>query len=647
MSARETAVRPSSSRGWAAPASRVPAGRELRAEASAKAWDPVAETVHQEGRPLESGVRTDMESRFGRDFSRVRVHVDATADRAARSLQAAAYAIGPHLGFAAGRYAPNTETGRRLLAHELTHVAQTRAEPMSNAAGWDVEASSSSLEQEARHVGAWIGAGGRLAAGYALGAPAASPTPRVYRADPDAVGYTMRLGQVGRTGLQFIPTNVTDTKVGPVSPSGPKLNVVVGENITLRRLGVQLLPLWTTATPFTPPGAASPLPLAAIDAEQLARALVVYNQTYLPIPAMTQWRAGLRLPLPVDVDEVTGIATLHPAQIQSLATAFDPTWAPLLDARAGGLRVAPAATLRADVTAFLANVTTPLDRGAQLAARSLVNAQAEVAFVREAFRQLGAADFDVALAFMNTLVNHEVAVLAAQRDGDAIINEVWGPLMFPPANLTTQQQTDLDRANVMLRASLRVTTQDPPTAVRTLPEKTITVDTLKLDGSSRNPAADVAVADAIYSQCNVRVRQGVDATATPAQTSAWLRGNLDLRSDNNCGNPSVEERNLFLTARTTFGFGARFSAFYVASISGLNGSGYSCIASDSPHALMRNRLVVSNSGDSGTLAHELAHILRDSGSHPNNTIAGGRPAGAAQRQPRFVDAQCAAIYRNA
>lgn len=65
-----------------------------------------------------------MESRFGHDFSRVRVHADARADDAAASVGASAFTVGRSIAFRAGRYAPFVPAGRRLLAHELAHVVQ-------------------------------------------------------------------------------------------------------------------------------------------------------------------------------------------------------------------------------------------------------------------------------------------------------------------------------------------------------------------------------------------------------------------------------------------------------------------------------------------------------------------------------------------
>ena len=72
-----------------------------------------------------------MESRFGHDFSRVRVHTDTRAAESVRSLNGLAYTVGSDVVFGAGRYAPATSAGARLLAHELTHVVQQRGNHVS------------------------------------------------------------------------------------------------------------------------------------------------------------------------------------------------------------------------------------------------------------------------------------------------------------------------------------------------------------------------------------------------------------------------------------------------------------------------------------------------------------------------------------
>jgi predicted deacylase len=76
------------------------------------------------GQPLDAGSREFFESRFGRDFSGVRLHADAAAAHSAQDVGAAAYTVGRDIVFGAGRLAPDTDVGRRLMAHELTHVVQ-------------------------------------------------------------------------------------------------------------------------------------------------------------------------------------------------------------------------------------------------------------------------------------------------------------------------------------------------------------------------------------------------------------------------------------------------------------------------------------------------------------------------------------------
>ncbi len=85
----------------------------------------VLDTVKRSpGHPLDAATRAFFEPRFGRDLSSVRIHSDAAAAASARSIQAHAYAAGDDLVFDTGRFAPETQEGRRLLAHELTHVLQ-------------------------------------------------------------------------------------------------------------------------------------------------------------------------------------------------------------------------------------------------------------------------------------------------------------------------------------------------------------------------------------------------------------------------------------------------------------------------------------------------------------------------------------------
>jgi hypothetical protein len=84
----------------------------------------VHEVLRSPGQPLDSATRSFFEPRFGADFSNVRIHTGQRADRAARDVSAAAFTVGSDIAFARGRYAPETTSGKQLLAHELTHTIQ-------------------------------------------------------------------------------------------------------------------------------------------------------------------------------------------------------------------------------------------------------------------------------------------------------------------------------------------------------------------------------------------------------------------------------------------------------------------------------------------------------------------------------------------
>lgn len=104
-----------------------PAVQASHTGVSAAASSPVAsqiEGMNGRGDQLPAGVRSDFESRMGRDFSGVRVHKDSQAAESAAGINAKAYTAGKDIVFGAGSYAPETTEGKKLLAHELTHVVQ-------------------------------------------------------------------------------------------------------------------------------------------------------------------------------------------------------------------------------------------------------------------------------------------------------------------------------------------------------------------------------------------------------------------------------------------------------------------------------------------------------------------------------------------
>ncbi len=90
----------------------------------------VHEVLRSPGHPLDPATRAFMEPRFGHDFSRVRVYTGAAAEQSAQDVNAHAYTVGHNVVFGSGRFTPETQQGRLLLAHELTHVVQQRSHPV-------------------------------------------------------------------------------------------------------------------------------------------------------------------------------------------------------------------------------------------------------------------------------------------------------------------------------------------------------------------------------------------------------------------------------------------------------------------------------------------------------------------------------------
>lgn len=109
----------------------------------------VHEALRSPGRPLASETLAFMESRLGHDFSQVRVHTDSVAASSARAVDALAYTVGRNVVFSEGRYEPGSGEGRRLLAHELTHVIQQGGEDRALSEPLSVGDKAAAQESEA------------------------------------------------------------------------------------------------------------------------------------------------------------------------------------------------------------------------------------------------------------------------------------------------------------------------------------------------------------------------------------------------------------------------------------------------------------------------------------------------------------------
>jgi Domain of unknown function (DUF4157) len=117
------------------------AGRILRslrgsvgrsAVAGAMLDETVSRAIHAKrgrGQPLDVRAEGELGAAMGRDFSDVQVHTDPEADRLNRDVRADAFTTGRDIFFRDGKYDPGSNEGRKLLAHELTHVVQQRDAP--------------------------------------------------------------------------------------------------------------------------------------------------------------------------------------------------------------------------------------------------------------------------------------------------------------------------------------------------------------------------------------------------------------------------------------------------------------------------------------------------------------------------------------
>lgn len=187
-------------------------------ERSPSSVPAIAQQVLQSpGQPLDRATRAVMESRFGHDFSRVRVHTDATAAAAAQSVRAIAYTVHRHIVFARGHYAPATAQGRQLLAHELTHVVQQGGDRSASFSG-AVQFGSANLlqEQEADRISRTVTA---MPSPYAL-----APQPA------NAVALQRQPNPTVQLNLQ-----IDDRGKVEVTIAGPELPVVGNPTLGIRR----------------------------------------------------------------------------------------------------------------------------------------------------------------------------------------------------------------------------------------------------------------------------------------------------------------------------------------------------------------------------------------------------------------------------
>lgn len=128
------------------------------------------------GEPLDGDTRAYFERRMGCDLGAVRIHTNVAAAQSAAQIQARAFTYGKHIAFASGEFQPQSESGKRLLAHELAHVIQQgdgsvarmimrlAAAGSASASSSDFEVTHADLEVppiKARHLGGYTALAGK------------------------------------------------------------------------------------------------------------------------------------------------------------------------------------------------------------------------------------------------------------------------------------------------------------------------------------------------------------------------------------------------------------------------------------------------------------------------------------------------------
>ncbi len=180
--------------------------------------------------------------------------------------------------------------------------------------------------------------------------------------------------------------------------------------------------------------------------------------------------------------------------------------------------------------------------------------------------------------------------------------------------------------------------------------KTVNVDIVSLDGSTRNPNEDLEVANTVFNQCCVRFILGIGVSATNTQTQRWLGGDTNLQRIHSCSSVHQEEKDLRENATVEFGLNSRYKVFYVASMTpALRGVNFSPDCSSGDRASFNRHLYVANTAARRTLAHELGHIpivgLRDHSTHGDGNRNLMEPSNTATGE-HLTAAQCREVVSN-
>ena len=243
----------------------------------------------------------------------------------------------------------------------------------------------------------------------------------------------------------------------------PRVSVLLGPGTTVQGIAATLLPLYAA-------GAAGAGGKPAPTRDELARAIVVYNRFYLPTQTWAEHRVGLRLPLPIEIEQPSGTWIVNADSVRAQAAQFDGAWLSRLTRAPAPLDLPdPMAGLPQEASALIAGQPNAAALGTVLMATVLRNPSAGVFLLFEVLRQLTGTvpPADVALAMLDGMVTHQAALLASTSAGQGVLRRLDAVLASAPPSTDAAR---LNRDRALLAAALFVTPGGPRVPFLELPE---------------------------------------------------------------------------------------------------------------------------------------------------------------------------------
>jgi len=244
-------------------------------------------------------------------------------------------------------------------------------------------------------------------------------------------------------------------------------------------------------------------------------------------------------------------------------------------------------------------------------------------------------------------VTPESSALELDADNAAVAAtaSLWGRAITGAKGLSESAMPRL-RSGLQLSRCKKTTKEECLPGPCKQPIKTVSVDLIKLHGSTMTPATDLAVAKKAYKPCCIDIVPGKQETVSQVDTHSWIGADQTLAAAGVC-TPTGEEKAVMANAQTKYGISADIHAFYVEDTTH-NSRAYTCGPGASTYF---ESVWITNSAKPRSLAHEIGHILIDTFDHkgichPEAKDNVMTPSNSATGQVLDKD-QCKKAYGNA